>query len=110
MISLGQAHVERLVLEAFVDKLEPMQDSDNKVALGLLLDLFALSTIEADRGWFMEHGRLSSQRSKAISREVGLAVPQAAPHRRGPRRRLRGAPGDDRRRDAAATPAVSEGA
>jgi acyl-CoA oxidase len=70
VIALGHAHVERLVLEAFVEKLDPMQDSDNKVALELLLDLFALSTIEADRGWFMEHGRLSSQRSKAISREV----------------------------------------
>ena len=32
--------------------------------------LYALSTIEADRAWFMEHGRLSSARSKAISREV----------------------------------------
>ena len=41
-----------------------------KVALGLLCDLFALSTIEADRAWFMEHGRLTSARSKAISREV----------------------------------------
>ena len=70
VIAAGRAHVERLVLEAFVDKLAPMVDSDNKVALGMLCDLFALSTIEADRGWFMEHGRLSSTRSKAISREV----------------------------------------
>jgi acyl-CoA oxidase len=35
-----------------------------------LCDLYALSTIEADRGWWMEHGRLSSQRAKAIPREV----------------------------------------
>jgi acyl-CoA oxidase len=71
VIALGNAHVERLVLEAFVEKLEPMADSDNKLALELVCDLFALSTIEADRGWFMEHGRLSSQRSKAITGEVG---------------------------------------
>jgi acyl-CoA oxidase len=70
VIAAGRAHVERLVLESFVDKLAPMVDSDNKRALGMLCDLFALSTIEADRGWFMEHGRLSSTRSKAISREV----------------------------------------
>ena len=31
---------------------------------------YALSTIEADRAWFMEHGRLSTTRSKAISREI----------------------------------------
>ncbi len=79
VIALGRAHVERLVLEAFVDKLEPMAESDNKVALQLVLDLFALSTIEADRGWWMEHGRLSSQRSKAITREVGALCRRLRP-------------------------------
>ncbi len=70
VIGAARAHVERLVLEAFVDRVAAMPDGDNKVALNLLCDLYALSTIEADRGWFMEHGRLSSQRAKAISREV----------------------------------------
>ena len=71
VISAAWAHVERLVLEAFIEKVRSVPEGDNKVALGLLCDLFALTTIEADRGWWMEHGRLSSQRSKAISREVG---------------------------------------
>ncbi|MFC9947921.1 acyl-CoA dehydrogenase family protein [Streptomyces pratensis] len=70
VIAVARAHVERLVLEAFVDKVRALPASGNKVALGLLCDLFALSTIEADRAWFMEHGRLTVQRSKAISREV----------------------------------------
>ncbi|MFH8487571.1 acyl-CoA dehydrogenase family protein [Streptomyces longisporoflavus] len=70
VIAVAHAHVERLVLEAFVDKTRQLPDGDNKVALGLLCDLFALSTIEADRAWFMEHGRLTLQRSKAIRREV----------------------------------------
>jgi acyl-CoA oxidase len=79
VIALGNAHVERLVLEAFVDKLEPMVDSENKQALELVCDLFALATIEADRGWWMEHGRLSSQRSKAITREVGALCRRLRP-------------------------------
>jgi acyl-CoA oxidase len=70
VIAAARAHVERRVLDAFVDKVATLDDGDTKVALNLLCDLFALSTIEADRAWFMEHGRLSSQRSKAISREV----------------------------------------
>lgn len=70
VIAVAHAHVERLVLEAFVDKVRQQPGGDNKVALGLLCDLFALSTIEADRAWFMEHGRLTVQRSKAIRREV----------------------------------------
>uniref|UniRef100_A0AAU1LLP2 acyl-CoA oxidase n=1 Tax=Streptomyces sp. NBC_00148 TaxID=2903626 RepID=A0AAU1LLP2_9ACTN len=70
VIAVAHAHVERLVLEAFVDQVRKLPEGGNKVALGLLCDLFALSTIEADRAWFMEHGRLTVQRSKAISREV----------------------------------------
>jgi acyl-CoA oxidase len=70
VIGAARAHVERLVLEAFVDKVRAMPEGDHRAALGLLCDLHALSTIEADRAWFMEHGRLTTQRSKAISREV----------------------------------------
>ena len=70
VIAAARAHVERLVLEAFVDKTATLPDGDLKVALDLLCDLYALSTIERDRAWFMEHGRLTSARSKAITREV----------------------------------------
>jgi acyl-CoA oxidase len=70
VIAAARAHVERLVLEAFVDKVRSMPDDDHRVALRLLCDLYALSTIESDRAWFLEHGRLSVARSKAITREV----------------------------------------
>ncbi len=70
VIGAARAHVERLVLEAFVEKVRALPDGDLKVALSLLCDLHALSTIEADRAWFMEHGRLTVQRSKSISREI----------------------------------------
>ena len=70
VIAAARAHMERLVLEAFVEKTSALPEGDLRVALNLLCDLHALSTIESDRAWFMEHGRLSSQRSKAISREI----------------------------------------
>jgi acyl-CoA oxidase len=70
VIGSARAHVERLVLEAFVDKVRATPDGPNKSALYLLCDLYALSAIEADRGWWMEHGRLTSSRSKAISKEI----------------------------------------
>ncbi len=71
VIAAARAHVERLVLEAFVAKIETLPDGDLKVAMNLLCDLHALSVIEADRAWFMEHGRLTVPRSKMITREVG---------------------------------------
>ncbi len=79
VIAAARAHTERLVLEAFVDRLASVPDGDLKDALALLCDLHALSTIEADRAWFMEHGRLSSARSKAISREVNALCRRVRP-------------------------------
>ncbi len=79
VIAAARAHVERRVLEAFVDKTRELPDGDLKVALSLLCDVHALSTIEADRAWFMEHGRMSSTRSKAISREVSSLCRKVRP-------------------------------
>jgi len=70
VIKAAQAHVERIVLEAFLDKLDAVDPGPNKDALQLLCDLYALSCIESDRGWFLEHGRLSSTRSKAVTAQV----------------------------------------
>ncbi len=79
VIAAASAHVERLVLEAFVAKVGGLPEGDLKVALNLVCDLFALSTIEADRAWFMEHGRLTVTRSKAISREIGSLCRKVRP-------------------------------
>ncbi len=70
VISAAWAHVERIVLEAFLDKLATVEEGPNKDALNLMCDLYALSCIENDRGWFLEHGRLSNARSKAVTRRV----------------------------------------
>ena len=70
VISAAHAHVERIVLEAFLDKVASMDDGPNRDALELLCSLYALTCIEADRGWFLEHGRLSNARSKAVTATV----------------------------------------
>jgi acyl-CoA oxidase len=79
VIHAARAHVERLVLEAFVDKIAAQEDGDLKITLNLLCDLHALTTIEADRAWFMEHGRLTGSRSKAISREINALCRKLRP-------------------------------
>ncbi len=70
VISAAHAHVERIVLEAFIDKVGTVEKGPNRDALTLLCDLYALSCIEEDRGWFLEHGRLSNARSKAVTAAV----------------------------------------
>jgi acyl-CoA oxidase len=80
VISAAWAHSERLVLEAFLTKLDNMPHGTNRAVLNLVCDLFALSVIEGDRAWFMEHGRLSSARSKAVTAMVNELCRQLRPH------------------------------
>ena len=70
VIGAARAHVERLLLEAFVDKIATMPEGQNRTVLQLVCDLFALSAIEEDRAWFMEHGRFSNAKSKAVTAMV----------------------------------------
>jgi acyl-CoA oxidase len=70
VIKAAWAHAERTILQAFLDKLTATGEGPNKDALNMLCDLFALCCIESDRGWFLEHGRLSTARSKAVTRMV----------------------------------------
>jgi acyl-CoA oxidase len=79
VVGAARAHVDRLVLEAFTARTAAMPAGDNKVALNHLCDLYALSVIEDDRAWWMEHGRLSSQRSKEITRTVGQLCRKVRP-------------------------------
>ena len=70
VIASAWAHVERLVLEAFTEKVEAMEKGPNREAMNLVCDLYALSAIEKDRAWFLEHGRLSNARAKAVTAMV----------------------------------------
>ncbi|MEO1712894.1 MAG: acyl-CoA dehydrogenase, partial [Bacteroidota bacterium] len=69
LLKLAEAYIERVVLEEF---LKSNEKADSQIApqLEQLAQLYALSTIEADKGWFLETGFISSDKSKAIRREV----------------------------------------
>ncbi len=79
VIGAAWAHVERIVLEAFLDKLEGLDSGPEKDALNQVCDLFALTCIESDRAWFLEHNRLSNARSKAVTRRVNLLLRRVRP-------------------------------
>jgi len=79
VIATARAHVDREVLEAFVAGIEMVEDGDTKQILETICDLHALSIIERDRAWFQEHGRISSTRAKAITREVNALCAELRP-------------------------------
>ncbi|HEU4947702.1 MAG TPA: acyl-CoA dehydrogenase [Kribbella sp.] len=67
VIAAGRSHVDRVVLEAFLAAVEAAPEGSTRDRLKDLYDLHALATIELERAWYIEHGRLSGPRSKAIT-------------------------------------------
>ncbi|WP_446664945.1 acyl-CoA dehydrogenase family protein [Flexivirga sp. B27] len=78
----ARTHIDRIVLEAAVDAQQAMADGAAKDLLERVLILYALSSIEEDKAWFIEHGRITTARSRAVTaavndlcRELRGAVP-----------------------------------
>jgi acyl-CoA oxidase len=70
VLEAARAHVDRLILESFVAAVNRTDEGPLRDTLSSLCDLYALSTIEQERGWYFEHSRMSAPQSKAITRRV----------------------------------------
>ncbi|BCI54063.1 acyl-CoA oxidase [Mycolicibacterium litorale] len=70
VLHTAQAHIDRIILEAFVAGIEACEDEEAKRILGMVCDLYALSVIEDDKAWFIEHRFLSTERAKAVTRGI----------------------------------------
>lgn len=70
VLHAARAHIERIVLEAFVAGVDSCEDDEAREILDMVCDLYALSVIEEDKAWFMEHRFLSSERAKAVTRGI----------------------------------------
>jgi acyl-CoA oxidase len=79
VVAAGRAHVEHHVLQCFADAVAACEDEHAQALLSRLCHLYALSVIAGDRGWFQEHGRLSSTRAKAVQRAVANLCSELAP-------------------------------
>jgi len=80
VLKTAQTHIDRVVLEAFVAGVERTTDPDAKQLLETLCDLYALSTIEADKAWFLEHGQLTAARAKLLTGSVNQLLKELRPH------------------------------
>ncbi|MCY9784856.1 acyl-CoA dehydrogenase family protein [Nocardiopsis sp. EMB25] len=70
VLAAGRAHMDRVVLEAFVAGIDRCGDQATAKLLSRVCDLYVLSVVEEERAWFLEHERLSTARAKAVSQAV----------------------------------------
>jgi acyl-CoA oxidase len=66
MVEVGFAFIERVILEQFQMAVKKTEDTGCKVVLTKLCNLFALSQIDKNKGWYLEQGYMEGSKTKAI--------------------------------------------
>ena len=80
VVTTARSWVDVVALEAFAAAVEGCEDPETRELLDRLCSLYALSVMERERGWYQEHGRLSSPRSKAVIKTVNTLCAELRPH------------------------------
>ncbi len=76
----ARAHIDRTVLEAFIAGIDRCEDAHARGVLEMLCDLYALSVIESDKAFFLEHRLLSTERARAVNNGINERCRNLRPH------------------------------
>ena len=79
VLFVARAHMDRVVLDAFIAGIEACTDEGAKQTLQELCTLFALTSLEADAGWFLAHNRMSDARAKALRKQINQVCHELRP-------------------------------
>jgi acyl-CoA oxidase len=80
LITLARAHVDRLVLECMHDAVGRAPSPGTSEILRSLSDLYALSTIECSRAWYLEAGYMEAPKTRAVRTEVNRLCGELREH------------------------------
>lgn len=79
LVLCARAHIDRVVLEAFTAGIARCEDGQAQELLRDLCSLYALTVIEENKAWFMEHNRISDDRAKSVIREINALLKKLRP-------------------------------
>jgi acyl-CoA oxidase len=82
LLLAARAHVERVVLDAFIAAIDRATDADVAALLDKVCDLHVMASLARDRAWFLEHGQLSASRAKAVITNLNRLCRELRPHAR----------------------------
>ncbi|NKX86581.1 acyl-CoA dehydrogenase family protein [Nocardia coubleae] len=79
ILAAGTAHIDRLVLEEFVDGIATIEDPDARALAETVCDLYVYSSLEENLSWYIMHRFMSVERAKAVRRGVNELVDRLRP-------------------------------
>ncbi|MFN3839904.1 MAG: acyl-CoA dehydrogenase [Cyclobacteriaceae bacterium] len=66
LVQVGFAYIERIILEQFHQAVEQTADERCQFVLRKLYNLYAISQLEKNKGWYLEQGYMEGVKTKAI--------------------------------------------
>lgn len=80
MIDLAHAYIDLTALKSFHNHLEKVEDETTKEGLTRLAALYALETIQENKGWYLETDYLTGTKTKAIRRVINKLYTDIRPY------------------------------
>ncbi|MCK6617966.1 MAG: acyl-CoA dehydrogenase family protein [Cyclobacteriaceae bacterium] len=66
LIQVGFDYVERMIMEQFFEAVKTVTDEKCRFVLRKLYNLYAISQLEKNKGWYLEQGYMEGVKTKAI--------------------------------------------
>ena len=79
MVTMAHAYIDNIVLKSFIGAIEKCEPEPLKNILNKTCDLYALTIIQEEKGWFLENDFISGGKSKAIRRVHNKLVQELRP-------------------------------
>lgn len=79
ILAAGAAHIDRLILEAFIEGIADIEDEEARRLADTVCDLYVYSILEENSAWYIMHRFISVERAKAIRRGVNELVDRLRP-------------------------------
>ncbi|WP_067570844.1 acyl-CoA dehydrogenase family protein [Nocardia acidivorans] len=80
ILAAGTAHIDRLVLEAFIEGIAGIEDDEARELAETVCDLYVYSLLEENQAWYIMHRFMSVERAKNVRRGVNELVDRLRPH------------------------------
>ncbi|WP_432547838.1 acyl-CoA dehydrogenase family protein [Kineococcus sp. SYSU DK004] len=80
LLLAARAHTDRVVADAFAAAVVRAEDPAVASLLGQVLDLHVLALLEQEKGWYLQHRRMTPAHAKALTHTVNAACRGLRPH------------------------------
>jgi acyl-CoA oxidase len=79
MLASAHAYIDNIVLKSFIKAIDKCEDTGVKHILNKVCQLYALTTIDEEKGWFLENDYLEGSKTKAIRRVKSKLIQELRP-------------------------------